>query len=1295
MATFLGSGAALAQDTQSVSISASGTPGYATQIAVPPGIGGMAPQLALLYTASNINGPVGVGWTLQGISAITRCGANKQIDGVARAVAYSPDDKLCLDGQRLIQVDASGVVVNDAVQNPNVSNPFQTGDSLGGSGQVREYRTEKDIYSRIRAYGSAGGDPANGPAYFKVWTKSGQVFEYGVNANATSNAAITASGKNIVTTWAVSRISDTVGNYIDFRYSQRESTWGTAAGPLDGYAGREWNLVEVRYTGNGGQEPLNRIVLTYTERGAVTGDRAEAFHQGSKTVNLSRLEAIRTYVNWPASQAERPQSAVKVKTYKIAYENGPRSGRSRVTRIVECGGENENVCLPAPTFEYSDGSSAAFTANPAFAASALASATLRDTNGKYGVLTGSFFGSGRTDLIRWSENPAENQLYRSNGDGTFAQVPNGSGPGQFNLTDVNLAKADGCYSAEVADFNGDGAADILRTMKTSAACGSARNLLFISNGDGSFSARELPGIELSRTAAKITIRPCKYNCEEGGMGTNQRTPGQSFYLLDLNNDGLLDIVTAKHPGWNINVGEVVEESDLCGGIVCTQVYMQQLDGAFVEKTNTNVAHRILYVMPPQQWQVTGRANAYVADFNGDGLTDIAAEQHNWLSRGDGDFDESSGTESYCSHLLDFNGDGRMDCLSPTDGMPAYNGLALANGKTVNATRNFNLKGEGDLLLRKTTGTDIRTVDVAPLDIDGDGRSDILRVGDDAAMNTVFLSNGDGTFRRADDFNLTDKLRSSDGKVDFIVGDFTGQGTVELLRVTAGGGNVLYVKQNPTPPDQLRSVTSATGLKTELTWVTLTHPFTGDQDPRYYHDFKTSSGAVYPLRDVAVPMSVVARTVADSGVRAEKQITDYLYAGLKASYNGLGMLGFREVRQQTRTTTGKALTVLNAYLQDGYNTGLALLTRTWIGDLWGRDGSPEIISETWNIYCDKTAAAGALENAYTTGSCVPGSRVRRPFLYVSSERGWEKGVELPTVQTVNTYNDDGDPTEIRQSISGNAVGQAQHFVKTTTNTYYPANKSDDKWLLGRLQRATVTADHRSDVQGAKQAARVPVRSAMRQGAASALPAPATQQGPGALGVVYARDVVAAVKSTSGSPDSIGKVQTAAGSAPYASANKGVEFAVKIDPATVNAYANVAGMLWASPVPTVTGGIPPYRYQWTAIDAPRFLVGGEQLASPVLSAVMAINETVVGTFKLTVRDAAQAEISTIVKVTLTASSGPVAVTIEPTTLRAKGIKPGMVSGKVTATANGGLGHTALPGRAFPAHAPPSRTPRSRTP
>jgi hypothetical protein len=256
-----------------VSVSGSGSSTYSQPIAVPPGIGGMSPNLSLMYAGGGVNGPVGHGWSVQGISTITRCPATRSIDGTSVGVVFGPDDKLCLDGQRLIQTLPDGTPTAFP----------QAADARGlAPGAVREYRTENDSFARIRAYGITGATGApdtNGPLYFTVWTKAGQVYTYGsapglqttagsmaevpglpgVTLSGTAsvtNGTVTAQGSPVAMVWAASRISDVNGNYIDFKYEQRDVFWGTVAAIGTARPGREWNLAEIQYTGNGSQAPI-------------------------------------------------------------------------------------------------------------------------------------------------------------------------------------------------------------------------------------------------------------------------------------------------------------------------------------------------------------------------------------------------------------------------------------------------------------------------------------------------------------------------------------------------------------------------------------------------------------------------------------------------------------------------------------------------------------------------------------------------------------------------------------------------------------------------------------------------------------------------------------------------------------------------------------------------------------------------------------------------------------------------------------------------------------------------------
>lgn len=169
-------------------VSESGAATYQIPIQVPAGVAGMEPKLALAYNSQGGNGPLGMGWSLSGLSAIARCPRTKAQDGVGGAVNFDLNDRYCLDGERLILV--AGVE--------------------GAAGA--EYRTERDSFSRIIAGGQAG----NGPASFSVKTKAGLTLEYG----NTADSRIEAQGKTSVIVWGVNKVSDTRGTAMTVSYDE-------------------------------------------------------------------------------------------------------------------------------------------------------------------------------------------------------------------------------------------------------------------------------------------------------------------------------------------------------------------------------------------------------------------------------------------------------------------------------------------------------------------------------------------------------------------------------------------------------------------------------------------------------------------------------------------------------------------------------------------------------------------------------------------------------------------------------------------------------------------------------------------------------------------------------------------------------------------------------------------------------------------------------------------------------------------------------------------------------------------
>lgn len=166
-----------------------GQANYTLPIDVSAGRTGFQPELRFEYESDSPNGIMGIGWRINGLSSIYRCGKNLAIDGVWGGVNFDGNDRYCLDGERLIAISGQ----------PGKANT--------------EYRLEKNGYSKIISYGQAG----SGPASFKLWKKDGSVLEYGV----TADSRVEASGQSHVYKWAINKQLDiTKRNSINYAYTE-------------------------------------------------------------------------------------------------------------------------------------------------------------------------------------------------------------------------------------------------------------------------------------------------------------------------------------------------------------------------------------------------------------------------------------------------------------------------------------------------------------------------------------------------------------------------------------------------------------------------------------------------------------------------------------------------------------------------------------------------------------------------------------------------------------------------------------------------------------------------------------------------------------------------------------------------------------------------------------------------------------------------------------------------------------------------------------------------------------------
>jgi RHS repeat-associated protein len=273
-------------------VTATGGASYAIPIFIPPGTNGLAPELSLVYNSQSGDGPLGTGWGISGLSAITRVGSDDYHDGVTAPVAFTADDHFALDGQRLVPTNG------------------------GAYGDVdTEYDAEGAQFLRVTSPQMSNACPEA----FRVLEKSCNVRWYGAVGNSDAQFF---GNQDKPFSWHLNRVVDPYGNQVQYSYNMglggphiTEVRWG---GTTDAFAG------------------VNRIEFIYGERSDMTVRKTHDL----ALISTSLLSWIKVYGDGEL-----------VRQYELRYANGCL-GRSYLNEIVEYGmnGAYHNSTI----FEYPD-----------------------------------------------------------------------------------------------------------------------------------------------------------------------------------------------------------------------------------------------------------------------------------------------------------------------------------------------------------------------------------------------------------------------------------------------------------------------------------------------------------------------------------------------------------------------------------------------------------------------------------------------------------------------------------------------------------------------------------------------------------------------------------------------------------------------------------------------------------------------------------------------------------------------------------------------------------------------------
>ena len=764
----------------SFAVSPSGGATYNVPLMTPPGTMGVVPNLSVSYNSQSGDGLLGIGWTLSGLSAITRVQQSKYYDGTTSPVTLTTTgwgaDRFALDGQRLIV----------------------TGTDMGNT----VYGTEAETFTKITSFNSAG----SGPEYFEVRTKDGSYLEYG----KTSDSRIEASGiqpGGTVLTWLLNKVHDMQGNAMNIHYEELNNTG-------------EFRPDYIEYCGTN-----NRINFFYGTR----SDKQVAYvagHQVQQNVLLTRMEMS--------------VQGIKVHEYDFNYSFDNYFG-SRLSEVIEKGTDDKQYNSTKIAWGNDLGSIDEYTISN--------NNSLDDGF----AFVGDFNGDGFSDFCKtgWNGSNLVWQLSLNNGSGNFNYTNAGGLPPGFVAA----------YSRQfdrIVDLNGDGKDDILVLCVDPAH--DDFYVPFYSTGTG-FTA-----------GLGDIFKPGEHAFSNGS---------RHIITGDFDADGATDLFVYYDnagSGWwylkSFKTGNLISSGGNAGWAPDQSISFNTVD------INGDGRDEVMFTLSPLS---TFR---YVSELINGNLTTINV----------------SGFPASYQEVFpgDFNGDGKTDILAYSD--PSTGGGGWTIGYSMGSTFSNDVLTPAPLADHGKPSAIHYLYFVS--DFNGDGKSDIAVVNHDTKNSwneydlTVYYSLGNNKFSS----ETINSIGWATSLFPGLTGDFNGDGRSEILHLGDDGSSIyrsLFLSKYPGSfgfySNNVNKVTSITnGLNTtvSVSYNTLPELANAPSEIKYsqYPSCLTCTNGLFPIFNMQKPLAVVDRTMADDGIGG-KNTVDYSFAGAQLHLQGKGFLGF--------------------------------------------------------------------------------------------------------------------------------------------------------------------------------------------------------------------------------------------------------------------------------------------------------------------------------------------------------------------------------------------------------------------